>query len=67
MLDKTDLKEIQKLLDPIQKNQKKHGKLLESLKKDQDVMLNMLDKEQMNQRKRLQVVEEHLGISTRLD
>ena len=62
MLDKTDLEEIQKLLDPIQKDQKKQGKLLRSLKKDQDIMLHMLDKEQMSQRKRLQTVEEHLGL-----
>lgn len=43
---------------------KKHGKLLESLKRDQDTVLDMLDKEQMEQRKRLARVEEHLDINT---
>lgn len=41
---------------------KQHGKLLRSLKKDQDTILDMLDKEQMSQRKRLDRVEERLGI-----
>ncbi len=39
-----------------------HGKLLKSLKKDQDTMLSMLDKEQMDQRKRLTRVEERLRL-----
>ena len=43
---------------------KQHGKLLRSLKKDQKTMLNLLDGEQMQQRKRLKRVEEHLGISS---
>lgn len=41
---------------------KQHGKLLRSLKKDQDTILDMLDKEQMSQRKRLDRVEEWLNI-----
>ena len=42
---------------------KGHGKLLKSLKKDQDTMLVMLDKEQMDQRKRLKLIEEHLSLN----
>ncbi len=71
----TDLKQISKLFDtklePIQGELKKHGgllekqgKLLRSLKKDQKTMLNLLDQEQMTQRKRLKRVEEHLNISS---
>jgi len=41
-----------------------HGKLLKSLKKDQDTMLNMLDRELMDQRKRLERVEKHLELTT---
>lgn len=41
-----------------------HGNILRSLKKDQSVMLAMLDGEQMKQRKRLKRVEEHLGITS---
>ncbi len=74
MLTNDDLQAIKGIVkvevDPIKKELtsqgreiKKHGKLLKSLKKDQDTMLNMLDKEQMNQRKRLKRVEEHLGFS----
>lgn len=49
-------------LAPIQKELKKHGKALKSLKKDQDIMLKMLDKEQMDQRKRLSRIEKQLVI-----
>ncbi len=77
-MNKTDLKQISDLLDskleekleqkfeeklaPIYKELKKHGKQLKSLKKDQDVMLKMLNREQMDQRKRLKRVENHLGL-----
>lgn len=50
------------LLQEQGKTLKQHGKLLRSLKKDQDTILDMLDKEQMSQRKRLDRVEERLGI-----
>lgn len=43
---------------------KKHGKMLKSLKKDQDTMLDMLDKEQMSQRRRLASIEKHLVITS---
>lgn len=74
-MNDTDLKQISKLLDdkldnkldeklaPIQKTLSKHGKILKSLKRDQSVMLAMLDGEQMKQRKRLNRIEEHLSLS----
>jgi len=60
----TNLKQISKLMDdkpsPIQKTLSEHGKILgshskmlKSLKKDQGVMLEMLDGEQMKQKKRI--------------
>ncbi len=45
------------------KELQKHGKMLRSLKKDQDIMLRFLDKEQMDQRKRLVRIEKHLMIA----
>ncbi len=65
-----DLKQISKLLDqkldeklePVHKELKQHRTILRSLKKDQDTILDMLDKEQMSQRKRLTRVEERLNI-----
>lgn len=79
-MNSNDIKQIAQLLEPIQKELEKHGEMLEkhgkflekhskmlkSLKKDQGTMLDMLDREQMDQRKRLQRVEKHLGISTSL-
>jgi hypothetical protein len=59
-----ELKQHGKLLKQHGKLLKQHGKLLKSLKKDQDVMLDMLDKEQMQQRKRLQRLEVHTGLNT---
>ena len=70
-----DLNQISQVLDqklkPIQEELRQHGKLLKghgillkSLKKDQDTMLNMLDKEQMQQRKRIARLEEHTGLPT---
>lgn len=41
-----------------------HGKMLRSLKKDQNTMLGMLDGEQMKQRKRLNRIEDHLGLTS---
>ncbi len=41
-----------------------HSKMLKSLKKDQDSMLDLLDREQMDQRKRLGRIEKQLSIST---
>ncbi|MBI4089573.1 MAG: hypothetical protein HY424_02595 [Candidatus Levybacteria bacterium] len=67
MLTKNDLQQIRGVIkeenNPMQKELKKHGKLLRSLKKDQNTMLGMLDKEQMQQRKRLKRVEDNLGLA----
>lgn len=41
---------------------KSHGRILRSLKKDQSTMLAMLDGEQMKQSKRLEKVENQLGL-----
>lgn len=41
---------------------KKHSKLFRSLKRDQDAMLGMLDREQSRQSKRLGRIEEHLNL-----
>ena len=73
MLTKNDLNQIRGVVqgetDPIQKDLREHStilnqhsKLLRSLKKDQSNMLNMLDREQMQQKKRLIRVEQHLGL-----
>ena len=50
-------------LKSIGKTLKSNGQMLRSLKKDQSVMLGMLDGEQMKQRKRLKRVEDRLGIT----
>ena len=64
-MNATDLNQIAQLLDekleqkleeklaPIHKELEKHSKILTSLKKDQDTMLTVLDREQMYQSKRL--------------
>lgn len=61
---KKTLEEHGTILKSHSKLLKSHSKILHSLKKDQDTMLNMLDREQMNQGKRLKKVEEHLGFSS---
>lgn len=70
-MNKNDLNQISKLLDekldiklkPIHNELKKHGIILKSLKKDQDIMSKLLDNEQMQQRKRLTNIEKHIGIN----
>jgi hypothetical protein len=66
-MNDTDLNQIANLLDqklePIKKELNKHGRMLKSLKKDQDTMLKMLDREQMDQSKRLKRVESHLDLT----
>lgn len=75
MRKNTDLRQLSKLLDekltPIHqelneqgKILKGHSKILKSLKKDQDTMLDILDREQMDQRKRINHIETHLGINS---
>lgn len=39
-----------------------HSKELKSLKRDQGTMLNMLDGEQMHQRRRIKRIEDHLDL-----
>ena len=58
------LNQHSRILNEHSKILNQHGKLLRSLKKDQGTMLNMLDTEQMQQRKRLIRVEHHLGLPT---
>lgn len=78
LIDERIDKAFDKRLTPIEEELKRHGvmleehskllkqqgKMLRSLKRNQDTMLNMLDGEQMKQSKRLARVEEHLGISS---
>ncbi len=47
-------------LAPINKTLRLHSKMLKSLKVSQDTMLEMLDREQMAQRERLEAIENHL-------
>lgn len=54
------LKPIRKSQDEHSKLLKSHSKLLKTLKKNQDVMLDMLDREQMKQREKIDRIEEHL-------
>lgn len=70
LLDQKLEEKLNQKFDPIEKELKEHGKILSShskilssLKKDQGTMLKMLDKEQMDQRKRLKKVEDHLELT----
>jgi septation ring formation regulator EzrA len=57
------LQSLQKGLTSVEKGLTSVKKELSSVKKDQGTMLNMLDKEQMDQRKRLKRVEDHLTLT----
>lgn len=59
LLDKK-LTPIQKDLRNIQKVQQSHGELLQSLKKDQAIMLNFFDHELIGHSKRLDHAEQRL-------
>ena len=60
LLDHTKiLKDHTKLL-------KQHTKLLKDLKRNQDIMVKLLDGEQMEQRKRIKRIEEHLDLPSSL-
>jgi hypothetical protein len=52
------------LLGSIGKTLKSNSRTLKSLKKDQNIMLGMLDGEQMKQRKRITKIETHLGLTS---
>ena len=70
MLTKTDLNQISELLDtkfdvelkPIKKDIKSLKKDVSRIRKDQGTMLDLLDKEQMQQLKRIIRLEEHAGL-----
>ncbi|MFH1832944.1 MAG: hypothetical protein ABH816_02135, partial [Candidatus Levyibacteriota bacterium] len=60
----TALKSIGETLGSHGKILESHGKMLRSLKKDQGVMLEMLDGEQVKQKRRLTKIETHLGLTS---
>jgi hypothetical protein len=74
MLTKNDLNQISELLDerldvkldvklePIKKDIKFLKRDVSRIKKTQDTMLDLLDREQMQQRKRIVRLEEHVGL-----
>jgi|GEM_PF-2297811 hypothetical protein len=73
MLTKKDLQQIARLFDGqferidsrfvhIEKTLDRHSKELRTLRQDQKIMLNLLDREQMFQRRRLDRVETHLQL-----
>jgi len=75
MLTKNDLNEIRGIvkeeIEPVKKDVSilkkdmknvKHD--ISRLRKDQSTMLDLLDKEQMQQRKRITRLEEHAGLPT---
>ena len=72
MLTKNDINQISGLLDsrldvklePIKKDIKDIKRDVSKLKRNQDTMLDLLDKEQMQQRKRIIRLEEHAGLPT---
>jgi hypothetical protein len=53
-----------KILESHGKMLESHGKMLRALKKDQSIMLEMLDDEQMKQKRRLTKIETHLGLTS---
>ena len=59
-----ELTEHGKILNEHSKILKSHDKSLKSLTRNQNTMLKLLDSEQMQQRKRLKKIEEHLDINS---
>lgn len=53
---------IQRTLDQHGKILNQHGKILKSLERDQDTILKVLDSEQMQQKRRIKRIEEHLNL-----
>ena len=72
MLTKTDLNQISELLDskldeklePIKKDTQTLKKGVKQIRRDQSTMLDLLDGEQMQQRKRITRLEKHAGLIT---
>ncbi|HUD04400.1 MAG TPA: hypothetical protein VMR59_00220 [Patescibacteria group bacterium] len=70
MLTKTDLNQISGLLDlkldeklePIKKDIQTLKKGVKQIRRDQSTMLDLLDGEQMQQRKRISRLEKHAGL-----
>lgn len=56
------IKNVEIRVDDMTNNVKKTHKDVLQIKKTQDVMLDLLDKEQMQQRKRLNRLEEEVGL-----
>jgi SMC interacting uncharacterized protein involved in chromosome segregation len=56
-------KNVEIKLDDAANNANKIRKDVSKIKKTQDVMLDLLDREQMEQRKRIVRLEEHVGLS----
>ena len=61
---KSTLDQHSKILGQQGKILNQHSKILRSLKKDQNTILDVLDREQMEQRKRIKRIEEHLDLPT---
>jgi hypothetical protein len=66
MLTKNDLNQISGLLDskiePLKNDIETIKNDVSRIKKTQDTMLDLLDKEQMEQRKRIVRLEQHVGL-----
>lgn len=58
------IKNVEIRLDDVANNVKKIQKNVSKLQRTQDEMLDLLDKEQMQQRKRITRLEEHAGFPT---
>lgn len=58
------MKNVEIRLDDVGSQVKKTQKDVSQIKRNQDVMLDLLDKEQMQQRKRITRLEEHAGFPT---
>nr|MBI5455794.1 hypothetical protein [Candidatus Levybacteria bacterium] len=58
------MKNVEIRLDDVGSQVKKTQKDVSQIKRTQNTMLNLLDKEQMQQRKRITRLEEHAGLPT---
>ncbi|MCL6096126.1 MAG: hypothetical protein M1444_00370 [Patescibacteria group bacterium] len=58
------IKNVEIRLDDVGSQVKKTQKDVSQIKRNQDTMLDLLDKEQMQQRKRITRLEEHTGLPT---
>lgn len=63
MLTKSDLSQIEKIVEPIKKDVKVIKSDLKRVKKTVDVMAKVFDKEDVLLRKKVKRIEEHLGLS----